>query len=153
MTDPKIREAATRFLRGDTSVPSFTYEFRAAMTAVAEHRPLAGPEVDLFDALERWESSGWPERASDVESLRAVATAALGEDQARVLRLSPDEALVLFELLHRWEEAGSVSQPDRAEGIALSALSAALESRLIEPFDPDYGALLAEAKGRLDGSA
>jgi len=152
MTAPQIREAAIRFLRGDTSVPDLTYEFRAAMTALAEERPLNGPEVDLFDALESWESSGWPNRPSAVEHLRGVALTIVDDHMARVFSVSPDEALVLFEVLHRWEDAGGVSTPDRAETIALQALSAALESTLTEPFSPAYPDLLAAAKARLDTS-
>jgi hypothetical protein len=51
--------------------------------------------------------------------------------------LSSDEALVLFELLHRWEDAGWYEKADLllGERTALWALSASLESILVEPFD------------------
>jgi hypothetical protein len=64
--------------------------------------------------------------------------------------LSSDEALVLFELLHRWEDEEQVSAPRHgAEQVALWNLSAALERVLIEPFSADYRQLLSEARARL----
>jgi hypothetical protein len=66
------------------------------------------------------------------------------------IRLSHDEAVVLFELLHRWEEHGQVAQPEyRAEQVALWNLSSLLESVLVDPFDPAYGSLVANARTRL----
>lgn len=66
--------------------------------------------------------------------------------------LTRDEALVLFELLHRWEDAGAVD-PDLLVGeqTALWNLSAALERVLVEPFDSTYGEVVAEARTRLAG--
>jgi hypothetical protein len=64
--------------------------------------------------------------------------------------LSSDEALVLFELLHRWEdsgELGNVLLP--GEQTALWALSALLESRLVEPFEANYRELVSDARQRL----
>jgi hypothetical protein len=55
-----IREAAARFLRGETSVMDLTYEFRSALDMLSRTRPLRGREVDLFEALERWETSDGP---------------------------------------------------------------------------------------------
>jgi hypothetical protein len=66
------------------------------------------------------------------------------------LNLSTDEALVLFELLHRWELAGQID-PVLLEGeqSVLWSVSAALERVLVEPFAPSYGALVAAARARL----
>lgn len=49
--------------------------------------------------------------------------------------LTSDEALVLFELLHRWEDAGKIDPAlEPGEQVALWALSGRLESILVEPF-------------------
>lgn len=71
-----------------------------------------------------------------------------------LLRLSPDEALVLFEFLARAidEERGrqlAVIAKHDAELWALNAVHCALESELAEPFRDDYSALLAAARERL----
>lgn len=66
------------------------------------------------------------------------------------ITLTPDEALVLFELLHRWEDADRVSAPEhRGEQVALWGLSAQLERELREPLDADYVDLVAAARERL----
>jgi len=66
------------------------------------------------------------------------------------LTLTVDEALVLFDLLHRWENDHAVGEPaDHGERVALWNLSAMLERELVEPLDPKYPDLLAAAKGRL----
>jgi hypothetical protein len=71
-----------------------------------------------------------------------------------VLRLTRDEALVLFELLHHWEDQDRVTQPEHHAGqIALWNLSCLLERELIEPFDPAYERLLNEARTRLAGES
>jgi hypothetical protein len=66
------------------------------------------------------------------------------------ITLTSDEALVLFELLHRWEDTDRVSTPQhKGEQVALWNLSALLERELTEPFDSQYGDLVAAAKARL----
>jgi hypothetical protein len=71
-----------------------------------------------------------------------------------VIRLTHDEALVLFELLHHWEDQGGVTQPDHhADQIALWNLSCLLERELIDPFDPAYDRLLSEARTHLAGES
>ena len=66
------------------------------------------------------------------------------------ITLTSDEALVLFELLHRWEDADVVSPPQHeGEQVALWNLSALLERVLVEPFSPDYTRLVTEARTRL----
>ena len=64
--------------------------------------------------------------------------------------LSSDAALVLFELLHRWEdsrELDAVLMP--GEQVALWALSARLENILAEPLDRNFRELLDNARRRL----
>ena len=64
--------------------------------------------------------------------------------------LTSDEALILFELLHRWEEAGKIDTvllP--GEQTALWALSSRLESILVEPFQGNYRELVDHARQRL----
>lgn len=68
------------------------------------------------------------------------------------LTLSPDEALVLFEWLHRLEDEDALDQLPgllRGERAALWALSGALERTLVEPFKPEYRLLVDEARDRL----
>ena len=66
------------------------------------------------------------------------------------ISLTADEALVLFDLLHRWDDDDRVSAPQHAsEQVALWNLSALLERELREPFDVRYGDLVAEARSRL----
>ncbi len=74
----------------------------------------------------------------------------MGEPDGVTLSLTADEALVLFDLLHRWEDDKQVSAPrHHAEQVALWNLSCLLESALVEPFDPAYSALVSEARARL----
>jgi len=65
--------------------------------------------------------------------------------------LSSDEALVLFEVLHRWEDTGLYERADLEPGerTALWALSGRLESLLVEPFEAAYGDLVDRARERL----
>jgi hypothetical protein len=65
------------------------------------------------------------------------------------LELSRDEALVLFEVLHRWADTDRLEFVDEAEQRAMWNLSALLERLMAEPFRPDYDELLAAARDRL----
>ena len=67
--------------------------------------------------------------------------------------LTADEALVLFDLLHRWEAGSGVTGPEHAaEQVALWNLSALLEGQLSEPFEARYSELVASARARLASS-
>lgn len=66
-----------------------------------------------------------------------------------VIRLRQDGALVLYELLHRWEEREPARPEHHAEHVALWNLSALLESELTQPFDPGYDKLVSAARTRL----
>lgn len=73
-------------------------------------------------------------------------------DDDVTVTLTRDEALVLFELLHRWEDDDTVDGLiEPGEDVALWALSCTLETLLIEPFRPDYLELVAAARTRLRG--
>jgi hypothetical protein len=64
--------------------------------------------------------------------------------------VSADAALVIFDLLHRWEEAGALRPAlDLAERTALSELSVVLERSLPEPFLADYRDLVETARARI----
>ncbi|MFE7846535.1 hypothetical protein ACFUTX_15225 [Microbacterium sp. NPDC057407] len=67
----------------------------------------------------------------------------------REITLSADEALVLFDMLRRWDDPRSGLPVDRAERAALWALSAALERVLTEPFDLNYVDIVAAAREKL----
>jgi hypothetical protein len=71
------------------------------------------------------------------------------------LRMSRDEALVLFDWVHRHEDADVdlsqvVSHP--AERETLWAISAALEKLLVEPFRNDYGDVVKRARDRISSA-
>lgn len=67
------------------------------------------------------------------------------------VRLSDDEALVLFERLSAWQEAGddATIALDPADVTAFNALQCLLERELDEPFMADYAERLASARARL----
>jgi hypothetical protein len=67
------------------------------------------------------------------------------------LQLSGDEALVLFEWIHRMEDKDQLKRTAEHGGevVALWRLSGILESELSEPFDKDYKDLVAQARDRL----
>ena len=73
----------------------------------------------------------------------------MANDDVTVL-LTGDEALILFDLLHRWEDDNHVSAPQhKAEQVALWNLSALLERELSEPFDSRYSELVSAARTRV----
>ena len=63
--------------------------------------------------------------------------------------LTSDEALVLFDLLSRWDDSERFEVGDPAERRVLWNLLAELERRLAEPFAPDYASLLDAARARV----
>lgn len=69
-----------------------------------------------------------------------------------VVRLSHDEALVLFEWLSRTDERTSDFADlieDQAEQRALWNLTALLERELVDPVQAEYRTLVDEARSRL----
>ena len=71
----------------------------------------------------------------------------------RPLRLTADEALVLFECLARWEDQGAPALADPAEQQVFYRLSGALERALVAPFRADYAELLSAARARVRGAS
>ena len=65
------------------------------------------------------------------------------------LELSSDEALVLFEWLHRFDEREDKGFEHQAEQRVLWNIEAMLEATLVEPLEPNYDELLAAARGRV----
>ena len=69
------------------------------------------------------------------------------------LSVKKDAALILFDLLFDLKAESKLTlddvQRDTAEVCALVVLHGALESTLVESFDPEYGNLLESAKARL----
>jgi hypothetical protein len=65
------------------------------------------------------------------------------------LTLGRAEALVLFELLADYHNQPCVEARTSADKFALLRLHAALEKALVEPFMPDYRALIDEARSEL----
>jgi len=78
----------------------------------------------------------------------------VNQGQSVTLVLTPAEALVLFELLSRWDllsrgaetDAASVPLEHQAEYRVLWDILAILESTLVEPFKSDYQDWLNRAR-------
>lgn len=69
------------------------------------------------------------------------------QDDARLgIALSKAEALVLFELLSRFEQEEKLTIADAAEERVLWNICGILESALVEPFEPNYRELLERAR-------
>jgi hypothetical protein len=77
------------------------------------------------------------------------------EEDAATIRLTSDEAVVLFELLSRWcsPEEGPTPPAEcyqsPSECLALLRVLGSLESQLVAPFKDEYGDILAKARERL----
>ena len=65
------------------------------------------------------------------------------------LQLGRAEALVLFEMLADFYSQSCLQINSPAEQLALVRLQGALEKALVEPFMPEYQALIDEARSRL----
>jgi hypothetical protein len=67
------------------------------------------------------------------------------------LKLSADEALVLFEWLSKREDDGALEPliEHWSEQLVLWSLLGQLQKSLAEPFDPNYAQLIAAARERL----
>ena len=68
------------------------------------------------------------------------------------LQLSPDEALVLFEWVSRFNKTRASAFEDQAEERVLWDLESRLESALAEPFRKDYAETLTRARARVRDS-
>jgi hypothetical protein len=66
-----------------------------------------------------------------------------------VIKLTKDEALVLFEFLSRFSDEDKVSIEDQAEQRALWNLACVFEKVLVEPFSENWPDIISEARERL----
>jgi hypothetical protein len=73
------------------------------------------------------------------------------EQRSVSLELTYDEALVLFEWMHRHEDENYSGQffLDKAERVAVYSLTASLEPLIDEVFSSNYGDVIEAAKTRL----
>ncbi|MDB5352656.1 MAG: hypothetical protein JWN86_3903 [Planctomycetota bacterium] len=71
------------------------------------------------------------------------------DDEPVTIALHPDEALVLFELLSRYEDTERLSVEGVAEELALWRLHGSLQRVLVTPLLPDYAERLSGARERL----
>ena len=65
------------------------------------------------------------------------------------IEIDQDVALVLFELLADFYDQDALPVRDPSDRLALVRLSGALESTLVEPFQPNYKDLLEAARASL----
>ena len=72
-------------------------------------------------------------------------------DTPLTITLDPDEALVLFEFLWRYEQEERLVVEDPAEGVVLTRLLGTLERHLVAPFDARFVELLGAARARIRG--
>ena len=65
--------------------------------------------------------------------------------------LTYDEALLLFEMTHRWDDADLGEQlcPDPTERLVLSRLAGGLDPIIDEVFSSDYADVIARARASL----
>ena len=69
-----------------------------------------------------------------------------------LIRLTSDEALVLFDFTSRFSDTDRLELADQAEERALWNLCCYFEKQLVQPFQGDYGEQLAAARDRLRDS-
>ena len=70
-------------------------------------------------------------------------------DENVILSLTPDEALVLFEMFARFGASDRLTLDHAAEYLALQRVSAQLDKALVTPFDPAYATCLEAARARV----
>ncbi|MBP2269207.1 hypothetical protein J3A64_004747 [Pseudarthrobacter sp. PvP004] len=73
----------------------------------------------------------------------------MGEFEHISIKLSGDEALVLFDWLARFNKNNNTDLTDQAEQRVLWDIESSLESALVQVFSEDYTSLLDEARSRL----
>ena len=74
----------------------------------------------------------------------------MSEQEEVIIKLTKDQALVLFEFLARTNEADHTELfVDQVELKMLCLLEGQLERQLAEPFLKNYSAIVAEARNRL----
>ncbi|WP_067701026.1 hypothetical protein [Nocardia jejuensis] len=75
--DKGVEEATRGLLDGRSTLVEFYRDFNAAIWPIAANRPLRGLEIEIFEALERWESSISEERPGIVAEIKRMAAAAI----------------------------------------------------------------------------
>jgi hypothetical protein len=65
------------------------------------------------------------------------------------LELSSDEALVLYDWPTHFNQRDDIEFADQAETRVLFDLEAMLEKEIVAPLQPDYAALLAQARAHV----
>ena len=65
------------------------------------------------------------------------------------LNVTEDEALVLFEFFHRFDETGELEFVHPAEYLALTRLAGEIDKATPAMFDPRFESLLADARERI----
>ena len=65
--------AANAFGIGDATIQEMWAALHANLQDLCRDAPLTGDYLDLFNALERWESSAGPKRRDEISSARAIA--------------------------------------------------------------------------------
>jgi hypothetical protein len=82
----------------------------------------------------------------------ALVNAEQGSDRTVRLQLTANEALVLFEWLHRVDDqVAALGIEDPAEQGVLWDMSACLERILVGPFDDNYQQLVCDARAAVRG--
>lgn len=71
------------------------------------------------------------------------------KDDEICIRLTKEEAIVLFEFVSRFSEDRKLTIEDQAEERVLWDLCCTLESNLVEPLTPEYAQVLAQARNRI----
>ena len=65
------------------------------------------------------------------------------------IRLSEDEALVLFEYFSRFDDTDSLAFEHSSEYLALQRLAGQIDRTTAAMFEPNYNELLAQARARI----
>lgn len=65
------------------------------------------------------------------------------------IKLTKDEALVLFDFVSHFSNDDKLSIQDQAEERALWNLTCIFEKQLVEPFSPEWDKIIEAAKNRL----
>lgn len=71
------------------------------------------------------------------------------EDEQVELKLTKDEALVLFEFVSRFSDKDKLEIVDQAEQRVLWNVCCLLEKQLPEPFSADYLAIIERARNKV----
>ena len=98
--------------------------------------------------------SGWQLGSGQLEkslAKRSHPVSDVKDSEAIVLRLTPAEALVLFEWLARVDNAGDLPVEDPAEQQVLWRLEGQLESQVTEVLLPNYKELVEAARREVRG--